>query len=96
MIENYLMERFGTLEGTQEYEDAQCIRRMNKVLKAHYEMLRAAFPDALVIRPQEEPQVRNLLFTDIKYEYGAIPPHVNELANRGIAALIEAAMGDKA
>ena len=96
MVENYLMERFGTLEGTQEYEDAQCIRRMNKVLKAHYEMLRAAFPDALVIRPQEEPQVRDLLFTDIKYEYGAIPPHVNELANRGIAALIEAAMGDKA
>ena len=32
-------------------------------------------------------------FTDREYEYGAVPSHLNELANREIAGMIEECIG---
>ena len=47
-------------------------------------------PQKLVI--SERPAEDELYFTDRRYEYGAIPSHLNEIENQRIAKAIEEAL----
>ena len=61
---------------------------MNRALQTYYGILREACPEAVWVVPRDEPALAGLLFTDTGYEYGAVPSHLNEYANRKIAGLI--------
>ncbi len=84
-VENYLSETCGDLTGQQEFAEIGQIRQTNALLATYYAYAEELCPDAVVIRPADDP----LYFTDRKYEYGAIPPHLNELVNQKIAKKIE-------
>ena len=88
LVENLLSEKVGDLDGCAPFPELSEIRRMNTLLKSYYRILEALWPDAVVIRPDDE----ELYFTDRKYEYGAVPSHLNELVNQRIAERIEAAL----
>ena len=85
VIENYLAENVGDLSSCEKFEDIDDIRKTNILLKGYYNILRECCPEAAFIRTDDiEP-----LLTDEKYEYGAIPSHLNEIANEKIARRIE-------
>ncbi len=88
IIENYLCETVGSLQGRKPFNNVEQIRRMNGILKQYYEYLKQVLPEATVITPTGD----ELYFTDEKYEYGAIPSHLNELENQQIAEKIEEAL----
>ena len=90
VIENRLCETVGTTEDTRFFDDAEEIRRKNVLLAEMYEELAAADETIFRLVPEKEPEIREWLFTDEKYEYGAIPSHLNEIANRKIAESITA------
>ena len=91
VLENYLTERVGDLETTEPFPELEEIRRTNAVLAGYYAYLRKICPDAVWIRTADEP----LYFTDKNYEYGAVPSHLNEIANRRIAKRIQEALSPK-
>lgn len=86
ILENYLCEKVGNLEEQQAFQQIEKIRESNRVLKGYYDFLRRRLPDARFFCFTDEP----LYFTDERYEYGAIPSHLNELENQRIAERIEA------
>ena len=57
---------------------------MNRIMKRYYDHIRENYPDVLMIETGDLP----LYFTDEKYEYGAIPSHLNEIVNKQIAKRI--------
>ena len=89
IVENYLCTDVGTYGRQKAYDNAKEIRQMNAVLQEEYAMLGEACPEALRITPRELPGLDGWLFTDEKYEYGAIPSHLNEIANRKIAGCMQ-------
>ncbi len=88
IIENYLCGTMGNLESRKPFENTEYIRKTNSVLQQYYSCLKELLPDAAVVSPSED----DLYFTDEKYEYGAIPSHLNEIENQKIAAKIEEAL----
>ena len=82
IVESLLSERVGDLESREAYPEREAIRETNAVLRDFYRVLEDLWPEALVLRPSDDP----LYFTDRKYEYGAVPSHLNELFNRKAAA----------
>ena len=86
IVENYLSARHGDIHNQQEFSDADQIRRQNELLRSYYRYLEKLCPEAPVIIPSED----SLYFTDDKYEYGAIPSHLNEVVNKKIAEKIQA------
>lgn len=91
IVENYLSVRHGDVHGQQEFIDADSIRRQNDILRTYYKYLERLCPEALVVRPSED----RLYFTDDRYEYGAIPSHLNEVVNQKIAEKIQAVLREK-
>ena len=91
VLENYLTERVGDLETTEPFPELEEIRRTNAVLAGYYAYLTKICPDAVWISTADEP----LYFTDKNYEYGAVPSHLNEIANRRIAKRIQEALSLK-
>ena len=89
VVENYLSTAVGDLETRRPFEDAEEIRQMNRVLEGMYAELRTVLPDAEWISPAGD----DLYFTDWKYEYGAVPSHLNEIENARIARSIERSLG---
>ncbi|MBQ3400808.1 MAG: glycosyltransferase [Lachnospiraceae bacterium] len=85
VIEAYLSEEVGSLREKREFPEIPHIRAVNAVLSRCYEYLRAHFPGAVMIPAADLPEY----FTDEKYEYGAVPSHLNEIVNRKIAERIE-------
>ena len=87
LLENYLCERTGDLQEKQAFPEAEAVRADNALLARRYTQFAAAFPEALRIRTDTLAAVADadLYFTDKNYEYGAVPSHLNELANRRIA-----------
>jgi len=73
------------VKGLPEFPEIPHIRAVNAVLSRCYEYLRAHFPGAVMIPAADLPEY----FTDEKYEYGAVPSHLNEIVNRKIAERIE-------
>ena len=84
VIENYLSEMIGNIHEQHPYEDLAWIREMNRIMKRYYDHIRENYPDVLMIETGDLP----LYFTDEKYEYGAIPSHLNEIVNKQIAKRI--------
>ena len=88
IIENYLCETVGNLQDRKPFDNVESIRRMNAVLRQYYQYMKQLLPDAPVISLAGD----DLYFTDEKYEYGAIPSHLNEIENQRIAEKIEEAL----
>ena len=88
IIENYLCETVGNLQDRKPFDNLDSIRRMNAVLRQYYRYMKQLLPEAPVISPAGD----DLYFTDEKYEYGAIPSHLNEIENQRIAEKIEEAL----
>ena len=95
ILESYLCEEKGDLKDRVSFEDLPGIEKTNGLLKKHYEILKEALPGAVVIQSAKaaESGGTDLYFTDKLYEYGAVPSHLNELANRRIAAHIQEILG---
>ncbi len=85
VIENRLSERVGSLTARRAFEDLEKIRIINAVLDSYYEYISKSYPDVDMVRVSD----LELYFTDEKYEYGAVPSHLNRLVNRQIAQRIE-------
>lgn len=88
IVENYLCETVGNLESRKPFANLEDIRKINSVLRQYYSFLKATLPEALVISSSKD----DLYFTDEKYEYGAIPSHLNEIENQKIAETIQEAL----
>ncbi len=84
IVENYLSESVGDLNGRRMFEDIQNIRGINTILKGYYAFMKSIVPEAAVIACADD----ELYFTDVKYEYGAVPSHLNEIENQRIAEKI--------
>lgn len=85
IVENYLCETVGNLESRKPFENIEHIRKINSILRQYYRFLKEILPEAPVIFLAKD----DLYFTDEKYEYGAIPSHLNEIENQKIAKQIE-------
>ena len=85
LVENYLSERKGDIHGQEPYENLGEIRSTNKLLQSY----RKNCHDLLVVKAWKS----KYYFTDCKYEHGAIPSHLNEIANREIAGMAEREIG---
>ena len=84
LVENLLSQTVGGPDGRVPFADADGIRRVNDRLRSYYAFAETLCPDAVVIRPADDP----LYYTDREYEYGAVPAHLNEIVNRRIAGMI--------
>ena len=89
IVENYLSEYVGDLKSRKPFPDAERIREINALLKEYYEYAEKVCPEAVVLRPADDP----LYFTDEKFEYGSVPSHLNAIINRKIAEALEKILG---
>ncbi len=89
LVENYLSEQKGDIHGQEPFENLEEIRSANKLLKSYYSFFRENCQDLLVVEAWKS----EYYFTDEKYEHGAIPSHLNEIANREIAGMAEREIG---
>ena len=85
IVESYLCETVGDLEHRTPFANLDGIRQTNAILASYYRYLEVLWPEAVVVRLADDP----LFFTDSKFEYGAIPSHLNELINQQTAERIE-------
>lgn len=85
LVENYLAEEFGDINNQVEYENISEIRASNSILESYYDFFTRNYPGIQKIKLCNNP----LYFTDIKYEYGCYPWHLNDLLNREIAKKIK-------
>ena len=89
LIKNYLSEKVGDIHFQKAFEEFEQIQSMNRILSGYYQFFTSICPEAKVIEASE----CKYYFTDRQYEYGAIPSHLNEIANEEIAKRIEEAIG---
>lgn len=85
LIKNYLSEKVGDVHSQKMYDYLEEIRRINRILHEYYDFFQSHCEQAIVV----EASGCSYYFTDSRYEYGAIPSHLNELTNREIAGMIE-------
>ena len=89
VVETYLAETVGDINGQEPFEETEAIRKTNTVLEACYGFLKEALKESgapyLWLEAAELPNY----FTDRAYEYGAVPSHLNEIVNREIASEID-------
>lgn len=81
LIENYLSEEIGDINEKTYYKNIHEIKSKNRILKKYYEYIAENFNQILKI----EAHKCNYYYTDKKFEYGAIPSHLNEIVNQKIA-----------
>lgn len=89
VVENYLTETYSDGESVAVYEDMEAIKKTNGILGEYYRHIRDRYPQMPVV----EAYRADLYCTDMKYEYGCFPWHLNEWANIGIADMISGYMG---
>ena len=85
LVKNYLSEFVGDYDHKEQFEDIQDIRKTNDILKEYYDFLIDNCKGIKEVEASECP----MYFTDIRYEYGAVPSHLNEIVNEKIADEIE-------
>ena len=85
IIETFLCETVGDISGRDPFPELEEIRKTNTLLSRYYAFLEELWQDAMIIRMEGD----KLWFTDRKFEYGAIPSHMNELLNQRLAEEIE-------
>lgn len=88
LIRNFLCEQFGSSKRRENYTNYLEVREINKILEEYYQFFVKNCPDVIIIEATEN----ELYFTDENYEYGRLPSHLNDLANRAIAEKIEIKM----
>lgn len=88
LVKNYLSTTYGNIHSTQKYEDQEEIESSNRALKHYYEYFEKTSKKIQTVETCEE----KYYFTDEKYTYGVIPPHLNDIVNRNIAKKIEEIM----
>lgn len=88
LVQNYLSEQVGDAHSQEPYENLDEIRNMNRILKSYYDFFELHCSRLKVVSAYKS----SYYFTDRQYEYGAIPSHLNELANQEIAGMIERSM----
>ena len=90
LLEKYdkLLRR--TQTSVEEFSELAEIRRTNALLTEYYAYLESLWPEATVLRPTKDP----FYFTDRRYEYGAIPSHINEIFNQSLAEEIQLRLSD--
>ena len=95
ILESYLCTEKGDLKQREPYGELAEINKTNALLKKHYDILKDALPRAAVIKTEEAAACggTDLYFTDRLYEYGAVPSHLNELANRKLASAVQERLG---
>ena len=95
IAESYLCTEKGDLDKREPFDDIRDIEKANRLLARRYGMLKEALPEAVVIPSVEEVNSGSgiLYFTDRMYEYGAVPSHLNELANRKLASAVQERLG---
>lgn len=85
VVENYLSEEVGDVHRKEYFENVEAIREMNLLLKKYYEFIRGKYKDIPIVKAF----ARKFYYTDEKYEYGAVPSHLNEFVNGEIAEMVE-------
>ncbi len=90
LVRSLLCEVVGSLQGRRPFEETDRIRKTNRVLTDYYDWIAEAFPKIRQIEVSSLPEY----FTDEKYEYGAVPSHLNAVVNRKIAGLIAEALAE--
>lgn len=89
LVKNYLTEKVGDVQTQEFFEETDTIRRTNKILEQYYDFFESHSTGIKTI----EASKGDYYFTDKQYEYGAIPSHLNELANQEISEMIEKSIG---
>lgn len=89
LVKNYLTEKVGDIHKQEYFDNIAQIRRMNEILSQYYRFFYNHCRTIKVV----EPSNCEYYFTDKQYEYGAIPSHLNELANQRIAEMVERCIG---
>jgi glycosyltransferase involved in cell wall biosynthesis len=84
LVENYLSETQGDVYSQRPYDDLETIRKTNNLLKTYYKY----FKDNCSKIKRIEAYKSSFYYTDEKYEYGAVPSHLNEVVNKEIASAI--------
>lgn len=85
LIKNFLSKGYGDVRTIEKYSEICEIIQTNRILSTYYDFFEKQCPNAIVIEAIEnEPYI-----TDVKYEYGVIPSHLNDFVNRKIAKQIE-------
>ncbi len=85
IVQNYLSEEVGDAYQKEYFKNIDEIRNTNRILKQYYNWVSQHFKEVILI----DFEACKFYYTDKKYEYGAIPSHLNEIANRQIAKKIE-------
>jgi len=85
LVRNHLSEKVGDIEQQIYFENLKEIQSINRLLDVYYDFFCEHCPETKVVKTHG----RICYFTDQMYEYGAIPPHLNEIVNRDISAEIE-------
>ena len=85
IVETFLSETAGDVTAREPFPGIDGIRRTNELLAGYYSRLETLWPEAPVVRLRDDP----LFFTDRRFEYGAIPSHLNELLNQKAAKELE-------
>jgi glycosyltransferase involved in cell wall biosynthesis len=85
LVKNYLSECKGDIYRKEFFENLKSIKQNNDILKYYYEFFIQNCSFALAVESSE----CEYFFTDKRYEYGAVPSHLNDIVNREIAFKIE-------
>ena len=88
VLENYLSEKVGDLQGQNAFAEIDQIQVTNGILKEYYTYIKENYPAIRVVATADLP----LYYTDMHFEYGAVPSHLNEIVNQQIAKRVEAVL----
>lgn len=89
LVKNYLAEKAGDIHKQKYFDNIGQIRNINEILAQYYTYFQKHCERIKVVEASES----KYYFTDEQYEYGAVPSHLNELANREITGMIERGIG---
>ena len=89
MVENYLAEEVGNLEGKKPFPAIETIRATNKLLSRLYDIACDELSNVVRVPAFRQEDY----FTDEHYEYGAVPSHLNAIVNQRIGKLIQEEVG---
>ncbi len=85
VVENYLSTEIGDLQDRKPFENFAEIEHVNGILGEYYRHIKEEYQNIKTIEVKDLPEY----FTDKAYEYGAQPPHLNEIVNQKIMRRIE-------
>lgn len=88
VVENYLTEAYSDGNAVFPFEDMAAIQKINGILNKYYRYIKDKYPQMIVVEAYKAERY----CTDIKYEYGCYPWHLNEWANIEIARMITQAI----